>query len=99
MFSLRINTTLLGQGLLTSVGLACLAFWPGGRNTVLLVPVGSTSLAETANFATRNSSRLVALGPFAGTLLVSGSKALPLESLRAGYLPFGWPSPACGARS
>lgn len=83
-------------GLVVAVlGLASLT--PPVRGEILLIPLTARSAQHVAALALGHDARLLARGPFAGSLVVHGERArLATAMLRAAILPVAAASFGCG---
>ena len=71
-----VGFALIAQCALILVGLVSLYAMPPARGRMLLVPVTGQARAMLAPVAIAHGARLVAAGPWAGSLLVDGQRDL-----------------------
>lgn len=85
------------QCLSVLAGVVLLAGWPGGRATVLLLPLHAR-LADTINLALAHDARLIGAGPLRDSVIVVPRvSGLIGPMLRQGTLVIGIPAALCGA--
>lgn len=78
------------------LGLAALALAPPARGRMVLVPVWPGSAVRLAAAAMERGGRLVATGPFAGSLVVEGERARLIPLLARGVVPLSATAIDCG---
>lgn len=77
--------------------LAAIAFYPPAQGRMLLVPVWPGAEQGLAARAVRTGARLVARGPLANTLVVSGDRAALWPAMAsAGVIAMAAPTGGCG---
>lgn len=72
--SLRHALPFAGQCMLVLLGLAALYAFPPAKGRILLVPITTHARAMLARVAVAQGARLVAAGPWRGSLLVDGQR-------------------------
>jgi len=83
---------------LVSSTLAFISLSPPVRGEILLVPLTTRAATQVARLAIDRDARLIARGPFSGSLVVEGERArLTGTMLTAGIVPLAADSALCGA--
>ena len=75
------------------LGLALLASWPPSKGRLLLVPLTAEAAQRLATRALNGDARLVAVGPWPGSLVIEGTRA---HVAGTGTLVLAAPAAACG---
>ncbi|MEA3389787.1 MAG: hypothetical protein U9R64_11030 [Pseudomonadota bacterium] len=94
--SLRRHAVLLVHCSLVLIGIVALYAVPPVRGPMLLVPITSTARQSVAVRAVSGGARLIAAGPWKGSLLVDGERRrLGIALLRAGIVPLAARAGGC----
>lgn len=94
---LRRTMPLVGQSALILLGLLALTLSPPVSGRMLLVPMTGHARAGLARVAIAHGARLVAAGPWAGSLLIEGRRdRLALTMLGHGVIAMATNRTGCG---
>lgn len=96
---LRPIALLALQIILVLSGLTLLALWPPASGRMLLVPVTAAARHGLVTAAVEQGARLVARGPIAGSMIVSGQRGQLMGALaRHGIVAMVAPAGGCGTQ-
>lgn len=94
--SLQRHVALLTHSGMVLIGLLALYAVPPARGPMLLVPMTSEARRSVATQAINGGARLIAAGPWTGSLIVEGERSrLGMSLLRAGIVPLAERAGGC----
>jgi len=93
------DVALFFQAALVVATLAMSVMVPPPRGAMLVMPIGSASLAATVNWATGRGAMVMNAGRVPGSVVIFGERAaLAWPAIRDGYVLIGVPASWCGDR-
>lgn len=95
----KSDAIVVAQFLLAIVVLAVVIFAPPREGEMLVLPLAGASMADTSNWIIEHDGRIVSAGPFAGALIIFGTRdALAMPALAHGALLIALPDVFCGRK-